>query len=215
MQSIQRVLGIGIAVLLASSLMAQDKPKGDGKHGDKPDGKRDGKPAAATVAIGQDAPAFELKGHDGKTYKLSDYKDKVVVIEWINRECPVSLGKNETMRKTSETYAAKGVVWLAIDSTGGHKAEDNASFIAEKGIKYPILSDADGATGHAYGAKTTPHMFIVNKGKLAYMGAIDDDAKSPKTNYVSAALDEILAGKAVTTSSTKSYGCSVKYAKKD
>jgi len=176
-------------------------------------GDKHGKDVKPTAEIGKTAPAFTLTGADGKTYELSTYKDKIVVLEWFNKDCPVCKNYMETMKELAEKYAPKGVIWLAIDSTNSRTAKQNAEVAAEKKIPYPILCDFDGKTGHAYGAKTTPHMFIINKGTLVYAGAIDDSGGhgKAKKNYVSTAIDEILAGKDVATTSTKAFGCSVKY----
>lgn len=167
----------------------------------------------APAVIGSQAPDFALKDVYGKEFKFGDFKDKVVVLEWINRECPVSRGAHEkkVMQDLYKKYATKGVIWLAIDTTAGSDPEKNRIYAAEKGLAYPILHDPDGQVGRAYGAKTTPHMFVIDKtGKLVYNGAIDD---RKNTNFVAAALDEVLAGKPVSTSKTDPYGCSVKYAR--
>jgi peroxiredoxin len=176
-----------------------------------------GAEGAKKAELGSAPPGFELKDVFGKAFKLSDFKDKIIVLEWINQECPVSLGKHEngTMQKTYKKYAAKDVVWVAIDSTykngkGKERTpEQNRVYAAEKGLAYPILHDSDGKVGHSYGAKTTPHMFVIDKnGNLAYDGAIDNKGE---TNYVAAAIDSLLAGKPVEQSKTTPYGCTVKY----
>lgn len=175
--------------------------------------KKEGSKAASAggAKVGQAAPDFTLTDCHGKTVKLSELKGKVVVLEWISFDCPVSLQCSPTMKKTAEMYGAKGVIWLGVDSTNFHKAEDNATFIKDKSLPYTILSDFDGATGRAYGAKTTPHMFVIDKsGVLAYAGAIDDQKER---NYVAEAIDALLADKPVAVSETKPYGCSVKYKK--
>jgi len=173
------------------------------------------------VKIGRPAPDFELESCAGKAYKLSDYKDKIVVLEWINQDCPFSAGACPKMKEMAEKYAKQGVVWLAIDSTHYQTAENNAKYAKEKELPYPILMDSDGKVGHRYGAKTTPHMFIINKGKLVYMGAHDNQRpggrnKQPKyRNYVEEPLDAVLAGKEVPSPVTEPYGCTVKYKKKE
>ncbi len=169
--------------------------------------------ANAKAELGKPAPGFALKDVYGKEFKLSDFKGKIVVLEWINKGCPISRGchdeKKKIMQKTYKKYAGKGVIWLAIDTTFNAKPEENRVYAAEKGLAYPILHDPDGKVGHAYAARTTPHMFVVDKaGKLAYDGAIDDEGK---TNYVASALDDVLAGRPVAKSKTEPYGCSVKY----
>lgn len=168
---------------------------------------------AQSAKVGQAAPDFALRDVYGKEFKLADFKDKVVVLEWINQSCPVSKGAHDkkVMQETYKKYADKGVIWLAIDTTAGVQPDKNRVYAAEMGLAYPILHDAEGKVGRAYGAKTTPHMYVIDKtGKLAYDGAIDDRSK---TNYVAAAVDSLLAGKAVATSKTEPYGCGVKYPK--
>lgn len=186
-----RILSVSVALLIALPAIAQEKS------------------ASTGVKPGQAAPEFALKDCCGKDVKLSDYKGKIVVLEWIDRECPVSQKLLPVMKETQAKYAAKGVIWLPIDSHYGHKSADNQAYVKDHGLPYHILTDADGAAGRTYGAKTTPHMFVVGKdGKVAYAGAIDDQKSR---NYVSEALDSLLAGKAVEVSSTQPYGCSVKY----
>ena len=173
--------------------------------------------------VGEAAPDFSLQDQNGKTVKLSDFKGKVVVLEWFNQKCPyvVRHYKTKTMINTADKYKGQDVVWLAVNTTAGISAEDNKTTAETWGISYPILSDTSSSVAQAYGAKSTPHMFIIDKeGKLAYKGAIDDDSsmegtKGDKaTNYVAKALDEILAGKPVSTPETKQYGCNVKYQEK-
>lgn len=176
-------------------------------------------PAAAGVAVGEMAPSFTLKDEAGNEVSLADFKGKVVVLEWLNPDCPfvVRHYKAGTMKNLATSYGAKGVVWLTINSTNYMDAEANAKFKAANQLPYPILVDQDGAVGHLYDAKTTPHMYIIDgAGKLVYVGAIDDDPRGGSekpANYVAAALDEVLAGSAVTTAETTPYGCSVKYKK--
>ena len=176
----------------------------------------------AAVEIGQAAPEFSLTDQNGKTVKLSDFAGKVVVLEWFNDGCPyvVKHYKGGAMNATAAKYAEKGVVWLAVNSTNTATGANNKKVAGEWKIDRPILDDHDGKTGHAYGAKNTPQMYVVDKdGKLVYKGAIDSnnsssaDDVSGATNYVAKALDEVTAGKPVTQGETKAYGCSVKYAK--
>jgi len=171
------------------------------------------------VAIGKPAPAFSLTDQDGKTVQLSDYAGKLIVLEWMNPACPIvqrhySAG---TMIGLYKQYKDKGIVWLSIDSTS---TDDNAAdkkWATGQQVPWPILSDAGGATGKAYGATNTPGMFVIGTdGAVLYKGAIDNDPQGDRgasgVNYVSQALDEILAGKPVSAPETKQYGCSVKYA---
>ena len=179
-------------------------------------------PALADAAVGTAAPAFTLKGVDGKNHSLADYKGKVVVLEWINPNCPVS---NRHAREKTMTDLVKQhgeVVWLGINSTSPSsgdflKPADHQAYDQKFGITYPVLYDETGQVGHAYGARTTPHMFIVGAdGKIAYNGAIDDDppgrkAKADRLNFVGQGLNAEKKGTDPDPASTKPYGCSVKY----
>ncbi len=179
------------------------------------------------VEVGVPAPDFTLMGHEGKEVHLSDFKGKLVVLEWTNQQCPFVVAHYApgAIQKLQEKYAGKGVVWLSIISSapGKQGAVQNAaeakSLYAEKGMKSTaLLLDSDGKVGMAYGAKTTPHCFVIDpQGNLAYAGAIDSNPKPQfdpaAENYVAKALDEVLAGKAVSNPTTKPYGCSIKYAK--
>jgi peroxiredoxin len=175
-------------------------------------------------AIGDPAPDFQLTAVDGKTHSLSEFKGKIVVLEWTNPGCPVVQRhyKNGLMPGAQKEICAKGIVWLAVNSTNpGHRdfktgetlkqiySEWNAAFTT-------LLLDPDGKAGKSFGAKTTPHTFVIDKdGKLVYNGAIDDDPqgnKETRTNYVRLAVDSLLKGDPIATTTTKSYGCSVKYA---
>jgi len=175
------------------------------------------KEIAPVATIGQAAPDFELKDEAGKTHKLSDYKGKVVVLEWTSPECPYVMRHYEknTMATTFKALGEDKIVWLAIDSSNFVKPEDAAKWKAEKGFTYPGLQDAAGFIGKIYQAKTTPHMFVVDAaGVLRYSGAIDNDPKGKEENpenYVEKAVTSLLAGGEVETSQTKPYGCSVKY----
>ena len=173
----------------------------------------------AKARLGHAAPDFALADENGKIHRLSDYKGKTVILEWTNQDCPYV--KKHYERKTFNTMHgkldSKNTIWLAINST--HYNTPQMSIKAKKANKlpYPILQDPDGTVGKRYGAKTTPHMFIIDpKGILAYDGAIDNspwgEAKAP-VNYVENALASILKGKAPQKASTAPYGCSVKYAK--
>ena len=182
--------------------------------------------AADSPPVGSAAPDISVTDSKGKTQTLSQYKGKYVVLEWFNPECPFVKKHygSGNMQKLQQEYTSKGVVWLTIDSSapgleGNLTPEQaNAKSTEWKTKQTALLLDPDGKAGQAYGAKNTPHMFIVNpEGKIVYEGAIDSKA-SPNaadipnsTNYVKAALDESLAGKPITTQSTRPYGCSVKY----
>lgn len=169
--------------------------------------------------IGEKAPEFTLVDLDGNSHSLADLtkQGKIVVLEWFNNDCPVCAkhAQSKTIINLVNDYQDKGVVVLGIDSTHMHdgKEADVKKKAEEWSINYPILKDFDGKVGRTYGAKTTPHMFVIDKsGMLAYDGAIDDQTPDG-TNYVRQALDQVLKGETVAQSKTKPYGCSVKYKK--
>lgn len=178
---------------------------------------------ASEVEIGKPVPEFTLKGIDGKTYSIADFKGKVVVLEWTNPNCPYvqRVYKSGIMTGVQKKYAEK-VVWLTVNSTNpDHQdfetPEDLSKTYKEWNATFAsMLLDPDGKVGKMFDAKTTPHMYIIDKeGKLVYAGAIDDDPrgnKSEKVNYVDVALTNVLAGKPVGTATTRSYGCTIKYA---
>ncbi len=169
------------------------------------------KKSEPVAKVGADAPNFELKDVYGKIFKLSEFQDKIVVLEWLNKDCPISRGahKKEIMQETYKKFADKDVVWVGVDTTRGRKPEQNRVYAAQMKLAYPILHDKKGKVGRMYGAKTTPHMYIIDKkGKLVYNGAIDD---RDKTNYVEEALKALLAEKKIAKPRTEPYGCSVKY----
>ena len=181
--------------------------------------------ATGLVSHAADKPAkskcdFTLSDQDGKKVALADCAGKIVVLEWFNIGCPFVKRhyKSGTMVKLAGKYQPKGVVWLAVNSTHSWDQAKNKAFHDKNKLPYPILVDQNGEVGRLFGARTTPHMFILDKKhNLAYAGAIDDDPGGRKgaeaTNHVAKALDELLAGKAVSTPKTKAYGCSVKYGK--
>lgn len=184
-------------------------------------------PALASPKVGEAAPAFELVDADGKARKLAEFAGKTVVLEWTNAGCPFvkkhyGSGNMQALQKQAQ---GEGVVWLTINSsaTGKQGHTDGAGakkLLAEQGAApAAYLLDPEGRVGRLYGAKVTPHMYVIDgKGTLVYMGAIDDnpsanpaDAKTAK-NYVTQALKELAAGKAISEPTTRAYGCGVKYA---
>ena len=183
--------------------------------------------AADTAKIGKPAPAFELQDQNGKTVTLAEQKGKIVVLEWFNNDCPYVVRhyeKDKTMATLSDKYSSKDVVWLAVNSTHRSASDYTEPALLTTQLKQfdaaptNYLMDEPGAMGKAYGAKTTPHMFVISpEGKVLYNGAIDDKRSSnpadarTANNYVRAALTEAKAGKPVTVASTAPYGCSVKY----
>lgn len=182
--------------------------------------------AAAEAVPGQPAPDFALTDVTGKVHRLSDFRGKYVVLEWFNAGCPFVQKHYESgnMQSLQRTYGGKGVVWLSINSTNPRSADyrdpqrSRALLQDWKMAPAALLLDEDGKVGQAYGARATPHMFVIDpKGAVLYAGAIDDkatwrpeDVKTAK-NWVAAALDEAMSGKGVSTASTAPYGCSVKY----
>ena len=181
---------------------------------------------AQQAKLNESAPDFKLTDSNGNEHSLSDFADKIIVLEWLNFDCPFVKKHydSKNMQSLQETYTAKDVVWLAICSSnegkqGNFSVEEINKRSKNHDAKFTAyLMDEDGKVGKMYGAKTTPHMYIIDKsGMLVYAGGIDDrattdvdDIKDSK-NYVSAALDELLAGKKVSLQSSTPYGCSVKY----
>ena len=185
--------------------------------------------AAATNAdavIGSPAPAFSLPDTAGRAHSLGQYKGRWVVLEWVNYDCPF-VGKHYSsgnMQALQKEATGKGVVWLSVNSSapgkqGNFTPAEIAARTAKNGAAYSsYLLDPTGSVGHAYGAKTTPHMYLISpEGNLVYAGGIDDrpttdvaDIAGAK-NHVRAALGEALAGKPVSVPSTAPYGCAVKY----
>jgi peroxiredoxin len=182
---------------------------------------------AAAATVGQPAPAFEVKDATGKTVRLSDFKGRHVVLEWTNPGCPfvVKHYGSKNMQGLQKDAAAKNVVWLSVSSTAPGASDYLAPAVLAAKYKEwgaaptALLMDDSGAVGKAYGAKTTPHLFVIDAaGQLVYAGGIDDKRSANPAdipgakNFVRAALDESLAGKPVSVGSAPPYGCSVKYA---
>lgn len=198
-----KLLLIALASLPSASLFAADSPK-----------------------VGTAAPDFSLADAKGKMHSVSENKGKFVVLEWFNPECPFVKKhySSGNMQKLQQEYSKKGVVWMSIDSSAADKEGNLTPEQASKQIdewkmnSTTLLLDPAGKAGQAYGAKNTPHMFVINpEGKIVYEGAIDNKPTpniadlSTATNYVKTALDEAMSGKPVTTANTRPYGCSVKY----
>jgi len=171
--------------------------------------------------LGQAAPDFKLKGVDGKDYSLADYKGKIVVLEWTNHKCPFVkhfVADEHRPQKISATYAGRNVVWLSIDSSSfcQDEVESIKAFRDENKVKYPLLLDPTGEVGKRYGAKTTPHVFVIDaQGRLVYHGAPDDDNEGKKDSprlYVEEVIQALLKGEPIRLSTMTPYGCSVKYA---
>jgi peroxiredoxin len=176
----------------------------------------------AAPEIGKAAPDFTLADAHGKLHTLSDYRGKLVVLEWTNPDCPYVQRhyKEGTMTALESAYSDTQVVWIAVNTTHYNTAAATRKWSIEKGLTYPTLIDSNGAIGHLYAAKTTPHMFVIDAlGKLIYDGAIDDAPRGEKKRserviYVEQVIEAALQNKAPSSSRTKPYGCSVKYAGK-
>jgi peroxiredoxin len=180
-------------------------------------------PALAEIPIGNAAPDFQVKDASGRTVSLSDFAGKTVVLEWNNPECPTVKEHygDGVMQKTQAAAVADGVVWLTVNSSGAWKqghidgAEAKAYVAEQKAHPTAYLLDPDGKVGISYGAKTTPHMFMINQaGELVYKGALRggmEASADAERNHVLAALSELKAGKPLSVPTTRSYGCSVKY----
>lgn len=181
--------------------------------------------AHAAASVGQPAPDFTLSDTAGKPVKLSQFKGKPVVLEWNNPGCPfVRKHYQGNMQTLQKDFTRQGVVWLAINSTEDASADylsppQLARWMQDKGASpSATLMDEDGQVGKAYGARVTPHMYIVNaQGLLAYAGAIDSIPTArvadiqKATNHVRQGLGELLAGKPLSATTSQAYGCSIKY----
>jgi peroxiredoxin len=182
--------------------------------------------SAFAVEVGKPAPDFTGTDINGKTIHLADYKGKIVILESDNPDCPFCHNqyKSGAMQELQRDMAAKGIVWLLVNSVSpknfAHLNPEQAKkeMAAEKMDVTAWIDDSSGAIGHLYDMKTTPDMYVIDKdGTLVYSGAIDNRPQpfgDPRTakNYVRAAVNDLLAGKSVEVSQTKSYGCAVHYA---
>lgn len=229
---------IGGSMLAVAAGSALAEPPGTGTTGQKskeglgtqPEKDKKDQPgmgAKKGAVVGEAAPDFKLKDTEGKEWNLSQLtkEGKIVVLEWFNPECPFVVKHhkvNKTMADLSKEFKEKGVVWLAVNSGApglqGAGLEKNKQAREDFKIEYPVLLDEKGEVGRAYGAKTTPHMFVIDKdGVLRYAGAIDNN-KSPTeagdTNYVKNALLSVINGETVAVQTERPYGCSVKYGSK-
>jgi peroxiredoxin len=182
--------------------------------------------APAAVEIGRAAPDFKAQDLSGAQHSLQEYRGKLVVLEWNNPGCPFVQKHYDSgnMQNLQKEFTQKGVVWLTVNSTNPHSGdfrtpESQRSWNLEKHLaSTAYLEDPNGAVGRLYGAKTTPHMFVIDRnGVLVYAGGIDDKRSTDAAdiagakNYVVAALNSALAGQPITTASAPPYGCSVKY----
>jgi hypothetical protein len=184
--------------------------------------------AAFALRVGDPAPGFTATDSNGKQHSLAQYKGKFVVLEWHNQGCPYTRKHYDSgnMQKLQKQWTSQGVIWLTVISSApgeqGYVTADQENDYVKRINAAPtaVLLDPKGELGHLYGAKTTPHMFVINpQDQLVYEGAIDDRPTpdlsdvAGATNYVTLALQQAMAGKPITTAATRAYGCSVKYAK--
>jgi peroxiredoxin len=181
---------------------------------------------AMQAKIGAPAPGFSLTDSNGKTVSLADFKGKTVVLEWTNHDCPYVRKHygGQNMQALQKKWTGQGVVWLTVISSEpgsqGFVSGEQANKLTQDRGAAPtaVLFDPKGDVGQAYGAQTTPHMYVITgEGRLAYMGGIDDkattrldDLKTAK-NFVDAALTEVAQGKPVSVQTSRPYGCSIKY----
>lgn len=183
--------------------------------------------ANASIELGKAAPALSLPDSNGKTVNVNDFKGKYVVLEWLNHDCPYVMAHYDSgnMPGLQKELTKKGVVWLSIISsapgTQGHVNGEQANANTKKKGASPthVLLDPDGKIGRAYGAKTTPHMYVIDPtGNVIYHGGIDNNRQAKgeeikkSRNHVREALTEAMAGKEVSVKTSQPYGCSVKYA---
>ena len=178
------------------------------------------------ATIGEPAPDFELADLEGRRYKLSHFRGKMIVLEWFNPDCAAvvyAYGEGE-LREMRARHASNGIVWLTINSSPpGESGADlalNQQFVAAHHLSQPILLDPTGVVGRSYGARTTPEMYVVNeRGVLVYSGALDNAPRgrvqslAQKTNYVEMAIADLRSGHAVTQTTSRPYGCEIKYVK--
>ncbi|MBL8861624.1 MAG: redoxin domain-containing protein [Planctomycetes bacterium] len=176
-------------------------------------------PPAAKAALGELAPDFTLTDLDGQTHRLADYRGKTVVLEWFNPTCPYCVHAYSAgpLVELPNRLKAEGVVWLAVNSQNpkhpGSQPARNRAFVEQHGLKSPILMDPEGLVGRAYGAKTTPHCFVIDpRGVLAYAGGLDNapngkvEGEGPRLDHVAAAVADVQAGRPVAVKTSRAYG---------
>lgn len=201
------LLSVGLLALGAAVAQEARERKDDEKKDDAP----------KTAKIGETAPDFTLTDCHGKEWKLSEHKDKVVVLEWTNQDCPWVIRSLPYLKELAKKYEDKAVVWVPIDSTKGRKAEDNVKFIKDKELPHSgILMDSEQKVGRLYGARTTPHIFVIAKGKLVYSGALHDDQNQTKEpgevrHYTEDAIKAALDDKDVAIAEARPWGCVIRY----
>jgi hypothetical protein len=218
-----------LSLIAALALSGCSKDEGSKAGGPAPASGKPTKPAdpvAPGSLVGKPAPDFTLKDLTGAEVSLASFRGKPVVLEWFNPQCPYVNKSHDqgSLVGTAKKQLDAGAAWLAINSGGpgkqGHDPAANEAAVQRWALAHPVLRDETGATGKAYGATNTPHMFVIDaSGTVVYAGAIDNSpdavGESPEggtlINYVDAALADLAAGRPVATPQTKAYGCSVKY----
>jgi peroxiredoxin len=171
---------------------------------------------AKAAKVGEKAPTWVAKDIKGKEWKSADFAGKIVVLDWVNPDCPVCKGAHKDGRIAAMIKELKSLdaVFIGVNSTHYMDAAKNEQALKDYGIEYPVLLDNEGTIGRAYGARTTPHLFVIDTtGVLRYQGAIDEGnpGQAGKINYAVNAVKQIKAGETVSPENTKSYGCNVKY----
>jgi len=166
----------------------------------------------AAVRTGDAGPDYKAKGVDGKEYSLAASKDaKVTVLCFTCNICPVAVAYEDRFIEFSKKYKAKGVSFVAINVNSSEDLSAMKQRAEEKGFPFPYVYDESGNSARAYGARVTPHLFVLDsKGKVVYQGAFDDDQDSPKKHFVADAVEAALAGKAPAVTETKAFGCGIR-----
>jgi len=172
------------------------------------------------MKIGEEVPSFALKNYDGKAYSLDTIKkqNKFTVLMYIATECPVSNAYNERMVKLYDTFTKRGVAFVGINSNKQETIDAISSHSKERGFKFPVLKDPQNKIADTYGAQVTPEVFVINpQGKLLYHGRIDDNRNLAKvtSNDLADALEKLLAGKELTLTEPRAFGCTIKRVSKD
>lgn len=168
--------------------------------------------AAAEIEIGKTGPDFKATGIDGKEYSLASVKGaKATVLCFTCNICPVSVAYENRFIEFTKSYEAKGVKFIAINCNSSENLQAMKQRAEEKGFNFPYAYDDSGNSARAYGARVTPHLFVLDgAGKVAYVGAFDDNQGSPKKHYAADAVDAVLAGKTPETTNTKAVGCGIR-----
>ena len=176
-----------------------------------------GAAVAEEIAVGEKAPDFKVKGTDGKEYTLESFKDaKAIIVTFTCNSCPVAVAYEDRFIAFAKKYKEKGVVFLAINCNTSEKLPEMKQRAEEKGFPFIYAYDETSDSGHKYGARVTPHLFVIDKDrKIAYRGSFDDKQDGPTKQYLASAVDALLGGKKVELTSTKAFGCGIKLKKKE